>query len=392
MTVAEPVTEAVKTDWAAVAREVAGRFRDSVAERERAYAPPHEELQAVREARIPNLLIPREYGGEGGTYADAVRVIGELAAVDPNVGALVAYHYTNFIPALLDYETGNADLQRRSAENRWIWGNVTQPWVPFRADPTPDGGFLLNGVKPYNTGVVTGDIATVLVPRSDKKDFVYLAVPRDRAGLVFHDDWGGFGLTRTETVTITFDNVTVRPDEVYIDSHPGIRDTFPPYYLPLSNLNFAAILVGAAQGALRAALDIVRTSAPAATPDDGDVAEVIGRAAARVRAMVALRDQVAAELQAGFERRRELSTAEIVDHIQRSETLRLYAARAGLEVTSEIFEIPDVAERAADLDLDRFWRDIRIHSLHVNPTIYHSRVVGDTLLNGSEEVGPPFFV
>ena len=38
------------------------------------------------------------------------------------------------------------------------------------------------------------------------------------------------------------------------------------------------------------------------------------------------------------------------------------------------------------------WRDVRIHTLHVNPRIYHQRIVGDTLLNGSEELGPPFFL
>lgn len=384
-----------RTDWPQVARRLAERFAPTVAERERAGEPPYEELQAVRESGLVNLLIPREYGGEGGTYLDAARVISELAAVDPNVGALFAYHVTNFIPSILDYEGDNAVIQRRSAEHRWLWGNVTQPWVPFRADPTPEGGFLLNGVKPLNTGAITGDVSTVLVPRSDKRDFVYLAVPRDREGQTFHDDWDAFGLRRTATVTITFTDVVVHPDEVYVDSHPGIRDTFPPYYIAPGGLAFASILVGAAEGALRAGTAAYVEHARAAGDDpaaDDDAVTVIGRAAARVRSAVALRDQVAAEVSDGFARRRELEVPELVELIGRTERLRLYAAGVGLEVGAEIFELPGVAAASATQDLDRFWRDVRIHSLHVNPRIYHQRVVGDTLLNGSEELGPPFFL
>jgi len=384
-----------RTDWAQTARRLAEQFAPTVAERERAGTPPYEELQAIRASGLVNLLIPREYGGEGATYVEAARVISELAAVDPNIGALFAYHVTNFIPSILDYEGDNALLQRRSAGNRWLWGNVTQPWVPFRADPTPDGGFILNGVKPLNTGAITGDVSTVLVPRSDKRDFVYLAVPRDREGQTFHDDWDAFGLRRTATVTITFTDVVVHPDEVYVDSHPGIRDTFPPYYIAPGGLAFAAILVGAADGALRAgtAAYVAHERAAGRDPQaDGDAVAVLGRLSARVQSAIALREQVAAEIADGFERRRELDIGELVDLIQRSEILRLYAAGVGLEVGSEIFELPGVAEADVAGDLDRFWRDVRIHSLHVNPRIYHQRIVGDTLLNGSEELGPPFFL
>jgi alkylation response protein AidB-like acyl-CoA dehydrogenase len=383
------------TDWGAVAAALADEFLPTVAARERAGEPPHEELQTVRTSGLANLLIPAEYGGAGGTYADAAAVVSELSAVDPNIGALLAYHYSNFIPTLLDYEGNNADLQRRSAAGNWLWGNVTQPWVPFRADPTPDGGFLLNGVKPMNTGAVTGDVSTVLVPRSDRRDFAYLAVPRDREGLTFHDDWDHFGLRRTETVTITFTDVVVYPDEVYVDSHPGPRISFPPFFLPPNSLLFGAIQAGAANGALRAARTIAldhwrRTGTDPRT--DGDALATFGHLSARTRSATAFRDRVAAEIIDAYERRRTLTDAEIVELNQRAESLRLYASGVALEVGSTVFELPGVADATDELGLDRYWRDARIHSLHVNPRIYHHRIVGDVLLNGSQELGPSFFI
>lgn len=384
MSIAEAPTT---TDWVSVARRSVAGFAATVAERERAGEPPHAELQAVRAAGLPNLLIPREHGGEGATHVEAAAVVSELSALDPNVGGLLAYHFVNFVPDLLDYDGGNAELQRRSAAGRWIWGNVTQPFVPFRATPTDDGGYVLNGVKPLNTGALTGDLSTVLAPRTDERSYVYVAVPREREGQTFHDDWDHLGLRRTATVTIEFSDVVVHPEEVYVDSHPGPRGSFPPFYEAPGGLFFAAILVGAAQGALRTARTLL---APGAGQDPEALA-LIGRLSARVQAAVAFRDEVAAEVADGFARRRELEVEEIVALKQRSEALRLFAAGVGLEVGDEVQELPGVAAGAHATGIDRYWRDVRIHSLHLNPPIYHHRIVGDVLLNGSRELGPRFF-
>ncbi|MBB4662181.1 acyl-CoA dehydrogenase family protein [Conexibacter arvalis] len=395
MSIAEVTEAATTTDWVSVARRSVAGFAATVAERERAGEPPHAELQAVRAAGLTNLLIPREHGGEGATHVEAAAVVSELSALDPNVGGLLAYHFTNFIPDLLDYDGGNAELQRASAAGRWLWGNVTQPFVPFRATPTPEGGYVLNGVKPLNTGALTGDLSTVLAPRTDERSYVYVAVPRDREGQTFHDDWDHLGLRRTATVTIEFRDVVVKPEEVYADSHPGPRDSFPPFYEAPGGLFFASILVGAAQGALRTALGLVRGGGeppPATAAElDPEALSLLGRLSARVQAAVALRDEVAAEIADGFARRRELEVEEIVALKQRSETLRLFAAGVGLEVGTEVLELPGVAAGRHATGIDRYWRDVRIHSLHLNPPIYHHRIVGDVLLNGSRELGPRFY-
>ncbi len=384
---------ATATDWVAVAAEIAERFRPGVAERERRGELPTAELQALRDSRLVNLLIPRAHGGEGGTPTDAARVIGELSFVDPNVGALLTYHYTNFIPELLDYDGDNADLQRRSAEGRWLWGNVTQPFVPAWATPTADGGYVLNGTKPYNTGAPTGDVSTVLAHRTDERSLVYLSVPRDREGQTFHDDWDAFGLRRTGTVTLTFEDVVVRPDEVYVDSHPGPRVSFPPFYVP-GNLYFASIQAGAARGALFAGTELFVRDARARGVDpasDQDALALIGALAARVQSAVTLREEVAAEITRAHARRRELTTHEIVAAQERTEELRLYAAGVAIEIGAEIFELPGVAGDGDELGLDRFWRDARLHSLHLNPRIYHERLLGSSLLSGPPSaIAPPF--
>jgi alkylation response protein AidB-like acyl-CoA dehydrogenase len=385
-----PVAEApARTDWVAVARAIGERFRTTAPARERAGTPPREDLAAVREARLVNLMIPRDLGGEGGSWVDASRVVSELSTTDPSLGALLSYHYVNFIPDLLDYETGGEQIRRLSAENRWLWSNVTQPWVPFTADPTPDGGFILNGVKPLNSGTAVADVNTVLAPRSDRPEFIYVYLPRDREGITYHDDWDAFGLRRSETVTMTFTDVVVRPDEVLTDTHPGPRVSFPPFYLAPGGLSFASILVGAARGALEIAREHV-----AGDPDahDPEVLSAFGELSARVQAAVALRERVAAQIADGYERRRELTSAELSELGLAAERLRIFAAEVGLRVGSEVFELVGPGALGDAVGLDRFWRDVRIHSLHVNPLIYSRRVLGELFLGEREFSGPPFIV
>ncbi|MFZ4756037.1 MAG: acyl-CoA dehydrogenase family protein [Miltoncostaeaceae bacterium] len=378
------------TDWVAVAREIGGRYRDSYVAADRAGTPPHEELHDVRASGLVNLRIPEEYGGHGRGWFDAARVVSELASFDPTLGALLAYHYINFVPALLDYEGDGERIQRLSAANNWFWANITQPWVPFEATPTDDGGFVLNGVKPYNTGAGVADVFTVLAPRTDRREFVYVYIPRDRDGLTYHDDWDHFGFRRSDTVTITFDNVVVSADEVIPDTHSGVRDGFPPLYLPGGSLGFASILVGAARGALDTATGLILDQADVA--DDPEVHSRLGALSARVQAAEALRDQVAREVDDAWERRHSITTAEIVELGQRTERLRSYGARTGIDVGNEVYDLVGPRAATASLGLDRYWRDVRIHSLHINPLIYTHRQIGDVILNGSELTGPPFFL
>ncbi len=385
-----PVIEAPPSGgWVATARAIGERFAATAAQRERAGTPPHEELAAVRDARLVNLMIPRDLGGEGGTWVDASRVVSELSKYDPSLGALLDYHYVNFIPDLLDYETDGRDVRRLSAEHRWLWSNVTQPWVPFSARPTEDGGFVLNGVKPLNSGTSVADVNTVLAPRSDRPEFVYVYLPRDREGITYHDDWDAFGLRRSETITMTFTDVVVHPHEVLKDSHPGPRITFPPFYLAPGGLGFASILVGAAQGALELAR---RHAGGALAADDPEFLSVLGGLTARVQAAVALRERVAAQVADGYERRHDLTPSELSELALAGERLRIFAAEVGLHVASEVFELVGPAALDDAVGLDRFWRDVRIHSLHVNPLIYSRRVLGEHFLAQRELAGPPFIL
>lgn len=56
-------------------------------------------------------------------------------------------------------------------------------------------------------------------------------------------------------------------------------------------------------------------------------------------------------------------------------SVKVVATDVGLRVTSGVFEVTGSKSTAAKVGLDRFWRDIRTHTLH-DPVAYKNRELG----------------
>ncbi|MBE0436320.1 MAG: monooxygenase, partial [Methylomicrobium sp.] len=60
--------------------------------------------------------------------------------------------------------------------------------------------------------------------------------------------------------------------------------------------------------------------------------------------------------------------------------VKVATSRAGLNVTSQLFDITGARGTTGALRLDRYWRNARVHSLH-DPVDYKLRDLGDWALN-----------
>lgn len=378
------------TDPVALAHALAEAFRPGVVERERAGEAPREELARLRETGLVNLHIPVEYGGGGGDWRQLTRVIFELSKVDPNIGALLAYHYHNFVAPTWD-PYGNAEaIQRRSAENNWLWGHVTAGPL-LTATPQPDGGFVLNGSKPQNTGPGTGDVTTVYAHRTDRREGVHVFVPTDREGITYQPAWDLLGFRRTETQAITFANVRVAADEVQPNTTDEPIVGFPPFYVTTGWLAFGAIYVGAAWGALETAREYLRDRQRAPHGYDAATAEPITQALygnlwIKAQAILAFQDAVAAHLdEVLVERaaaRQDLLPDREVALAAHATAFRVRAGRTALEIANRVYDgLGGGAIADPGLGLDRFWRDVRTHSLHAHTYVYDDTAIGAYLLD-----------
>lgn len=384
-----------KSDWVSIARSYADQMKLTATERERKNQLPYEETKFLRESRLVNLLIPKKFGGEGATLREAMHVIIELSRGDGSVGGLLGYHFINSsIPRQFDFKGEAEQIERKSAENNWLWGNVSQPFEKnFRADPRPGGGFIINGVKKWCTGPSLGDVTTVLAPRTDIKEMLFAYIPTRRKGLTYHDDWDHLGLRLTDTVTISFDNVEVLPDEVIHSSHDEPQVSFPPFY-GFGGIFFSSFYIGSSLAAFESAREYTKKiSSP--RPGRGEptkdpyILTDYGEFWVKLQSVIALADDVADEMQKAWDNRFKLTRDEINSIQIRSSVFRSYAAKVGLEITSRVYDVMGAHASANRFGYDRHWRDIRAHTLH-DPLVNTLRGIGDYVLNGTIRSHPSF--
>lgn len=88
-----PSTEAA---WLDRAREVASILEIDTVVREQANEKPEREVQLLKESGLVTFLGPQEFGGAGGLWETAYKLIREISKSDGSIGQLLGYHLVWF--------------------------------------------------------------------------------------------------------------------------------------------------------------------------------------------------------------------------------------------------------------------------------------------------------
>lgn len=78
---------------------------------------------------------------------------------------------------------------------------------------------------------------------------------------------------------------------------------------------------------------------------------------------------------------RDISAAERGEVAEWVASVKVVATDTALRVTSGVFEVTGARATAAKVGLDRFWRDVRTHTLH-DPVAYKEQELGRYVLKG----------
>jgi alkylation response protein AidB-like acyl-CoA dehydrogenase len=157
-------------------------------------------------------------------------------------------------------------------------------------------------------------------------------------------------------------------------------------------LVFSNFYLGIAIGALEFAAKYT-TSSTRAWPFGGDnkdsptdefyILERYGNFFAHLRATEALADRAGDQLTTLYDRystdRSALTADERGEVAEWIASVKVVTTDVGLRVTSGIFEVTGARATALKVGLDRFWRDIRTHTLH-DPVAYKNRELGRFVL------------
>lgn len=356
---------------------------------------PDENIQAIQDAGIYRLPVPRRWGGHEASFTTFMKVSEEIGRGDGSTG---------WVTALMNVCGWMVGLYPEQAQ-RDVWGEnpdaracgVLAPTAETRA---VDGGQVVTGAWGFASGSAHSQWAMLGIPvvdtHGEQVDQGLALIPM--GDLTQKDTWFVAGLRGTASNTLVADEVFV-PDHrilsvgqalagVYATEHddePLYRSAFVPV--------LALILVGPQIGMARAALDVVTemlakhkpisytfyedsAAAPTTQLNLAEAAELIDTAHLHAMRAAGDIDEWAAAPQ----------------HMDRLTRTRVrmdtgYVARRCREAIDLLVSIGGASSFAEKNPLQRIWRDQETGSRHavVNPSIA-AEIYGRELLGAEEQV------
>jgi SfnB family sulfur acquisition oxidoreductase len=374
-----------------IAHDLASRFKQDSSQRDRERRLPHQELEAFSRSGLWGISVPKAFGGAGVSYVTLAEVIRIISAADGSLGQIPQNHF--YALELLRVNGSPEQQQRLYAEvlAGQRFGNALAELGTKNAHDrttrlTRDGeGFRINGRKFYSTGALYAQrIPTSVIDEAGVQQLAF--VPADAPGLTVIDDWSGFGQRTTGSGSVVFDNVFISADDVVPFQTAFER---PTTVGPLAQILHAAIDTGIARAAFEDALHFVRTrtrpwidSGIEKAVDDPLTLHSFGKLGIRLHAAEALLERSGEFL----DRAQADSSAENVAaaSIAVAEA-RAISTEVSLAAGSTLFELAGSQSTLAEHNLDRHWRNARVHTLH-DPVRWKYHAIGNFYLN---DANPP---
>jgi alkylation response protein AidB-like acyl-CoA dehydrogenase len=384
------------TDLLAMADGLARTFAATAIERDRTGGTPKRERDALRASDLLTMTIPVRLGGSGADWATTLRAVRTISRADGSLGHVFGFqHLLLATVRLFGTPTQFDALARDTVKQRWFWGNALNP-LDTRTRLVQRGDeFAISGTKSFCSGARDADMLVVSATDAVNGQLIVAVVPASRPGIAAHDDWDNMGQRQTDSGTVVFDNARVLESEIL--AHPGpLGSPFASLRPLVAQLTLVNVYIGLAEGAFEAARTLTRergkgwfASGVERIVDDPYVLASFGDLYCELEGARLLADAAAAKLDEAWTRGDELTTHGRGEVAVAVAAAKVAATRAGLEVTSRIFDATGARATTARLGLDRFWRNLRTHTLH-DPVDYKRRDLGRWLLT-DEWPAPSFY-
>ncbi|PYE41297.1 SfnB family sulfur acquisition oxidoreductase [Rhizobium sp. PP-F2F-G20b] len=371
-----------------IAKDLAERFWTGASDRDRHRRLPWDEIELYTASGLGGITVPRACGGAEVSFVTVAKVFDILSAADPALGQIPQNQFG--VLALLR-DVGSPEQKRR------IYGDILAGYRIGNAGPErgtkavtqtttrlsrgPDG-LRLTGRRFYSTGAIFAHwIPTRAVDDEDRP--VQVWVPYNAPGLAVVDDWSSFGQRTTASGSVVFDSVPVDADMVFpvwsYSSRPGLAG-------PISQLVQAAIDAGIAAAAVSDTIAFVRdharpwldSGAESASADPTIIHE-IGHLQTELHAAQAVLHEAGAAID-------EIILHPVTDASSARASVAVAEAKIltteiAIEASEKLFDLAGSAATRSGHNLDRHWRNARVHTLH-DPVRWKYHLLGAYDLNG----------
>ena len=358
-------------DFQARARDLAQNvIAPRAADVDRSEQYPWDNVAALRDAGFVGMTIPKEYGGQGRSFLDAVLLIVEMAKVCGVTGRIAVECNMGAVSAVMKY--GN-DAQRKMAAEVVLSGDkpaicITEPdagsaasEMTTRADKKGDK-WIVNGKKHWITGGGVSRLhlifARVFEDGFEQGIGGFLAVRDPDAGtpngLVIGKREPTMGLRGIPEAEVIFEDLEV-PDSMMITPPEGLRRGFAGLMNAYNSqrVGAAAVALGLAQGAYDKALAFSHEREQFGRPirEFQGLQWMLADMSVQLAAAEALCYKAAGKAGDGFPDANEAAQAKI------------FTSEMAIKVTNDALQVFGAAGYSRNNPLERMVRDARMFTI-----------------------------
>jgi alkylation response protein AidB-like acyl-CoA dehydrogenase len=381
-----PSASSVLTDEEAAFRDAVREFaettiRPKVEEMDQQAKMDPALIEACFEMGLMSVEVPERFGGQGGTFFQAVLAIEELARVDPAVAVMVDVQTTLFENMVLKW--GSDEVKE------WVLPQVSTNTVAAYALSEAGSGsdafalacaarddgddYVLTGQKLWITNAMeAGVFAVFATVDKDKghRGITCFLVEREQEGFSVSKKEDKLGIRASSTCEIVLDGVRVPRSRVLGEVGKGYKVAIET--LNEGRIGIGAQMLGLASGAFQAALTYVqgREQFGRSIADNQGVQFQLAEMATRIHATRLMVYDAARRRDAGLSFLTEAAYA------------KLFSSRAAEYVASEAINLYGGNGFVKEYPVEKFYRDAKIGQIYEGTSNMQLQTIAKRLLEG----------
>jgi len=363
------------------ARRLAPLVRSSAPETDAQRELPRPLFEAMADAGLFQLALPRALGGAEMDLPSYIQVIEEIGKADASTGWV-----TNQVAIFATYA---ARMPREAARAIWIDTPrsvvANTPLASAQAIVVP-GGYRVTGRQGFSTGCRHASWlaahATVTEAGRHRLDegqpeLRYCFVPRAQAELL--DTWQVRGMRGTGTHHFAVHDVFVPEERTVKSVTAPLREPGPLYKVPRTLVfasGDASVALGTARSCIATFMELATTKTPRAMEallrDQEMVQNEVGHAEALLRSARAFLTEAVGQLWAHLTATGELT-------LEHRATLRLattHGIRVAGQVVDKMYNLAGATAVYESNPIQRSFQDVHVMSQHLQARLSHYELVG----------------
>ncbi|MGX5700197.1 acyl-CoA dehydrogenase family protein [Acinetobacter kookii] len=368
-----------------IAGQLAEQFATTAAERDKRGGNPKFERDLIRQSGLLGLAIPTQYGGQGADWKTVFQTIQTIAQVDSSLAHVYGFHHLLIATVqLFSQPEQYGKWFEQTAKENLFWGNTLNPLDRrTTAVKVSENEYLFQGEKSFCSGSIDSDILLCSGYNEEGKLLIGV-IPTAREGVSFLGDWNNMGQRQTDSGTSHFEQVKIQKDELLLN--PGPLSTPYSSLRPLiAQLIFVHLFLGVAEGAFETARKTVQSqkawskSLVENAVNDPFTQKHFAEFYVQLEGVRLLAAKAVETLQKAWDIGADLTAEQRGEVSIAIATAKIAATNTSLYVTQNIFQVMGARATTAQLNLDRFWRNVRTQTLH-DPVDYKYQEIGEWVL------------